>query len=94
MTVKQIITEYLKTKGYDGLLNKDFNCSCDMENLLVCCDCDGEVVNCRAAYKVKCDREKCKIKKNCNVCDGEVVNCSATYGADSAYCMQLTKGAE
>jgi hypothetical protein len=90
MTVKQIVREYLKTKGYDGLLNEDFNCSCDMENLFVCCDC---AIDCKPAYKVKCDREKCKIKKNCNVCDSETVNCSATYGADSAYCMQLTKEA-
>lgn len=47
MTVKQIITEYLKAHGYDGLCSHGL-CGCDIGDLAPC-QCDAS--HCVPAYK-------------------------------------------
>ena len=50
MDVKQIVTEWLKEHGYDGLYNDD--CGCVLDDLMPCEDCcDG----CEAGYKTLAD---------------------------------------
>ncbi len=51
MTVKEIIIEYLTKNGYAGLFNSNFECGCDLENLI---SCDNQCTDCEAGYKHKC----------------------------------------
>ena len=36
ITVKDIISEYLKDNGYDGLYNPDYDCGCSREDTAPC----------------------------------------------------------
>lgn len=36
MNVKEIVTEYLKVNGYDGLIGDE--CGCKLDDLFPCCD--------------------------------------------------------
>lgn len=45
--VREIVTAWLKTNGYDGLCNVDFECGCRIEDLMPCDEPDP--VNCVAA---------------------------------------------
>jgi len=45
-TVKEIVSDWLKKNGYDGLYN-DEECGCPLKNFMPCC---GAVENCVAAY--------------------------------------------
>ncbi len=48
-TVIEIIREYLKQNGYDGLAGDD--CGCEVDDLQPCCsDCGS----CEPGYKVPC----------------------------------------
>ncbi len=47
-TLKIIVQEYLKEKGYDGLWD-EYNCGCELDDLMVCGD---PHLGCRAGYKV------------------------------------------
>jgi hypothetical protein len=52
MTVKEILIDWLKDHGYDGLCNCDIECGCLIEDLIPC-----EYVNdrfCEAGYRVPC----------------------------------------
>jgi hypothetical protein len=51
MTVKEIVREYLIKNGFEGLVNQDSECGCDMEDLIVC---DERCNNCEPAYRHKC----------------------------------------
>ena len=57
MTVKEIVTEYLKAHGYDGLYT--LGCACLTGELFV--GCDGSDV-CRPGYAQPCD---CDAPANC-----------------------------
>lgn len=48
MTVKEIVIEYLKKNGYDGLYNDD--CGCALDDLIPCCD---NIETCMAGVKGK-----------------------------------------
>lgn len=50
MTVKKIITDYLKNHGYDGLFN--FECGCELDDLIPCV---AYMDGCEAGYKQPCD---------------------------------------
>lgn len=55
MTCKEIITEYLKENGYDGLY--DDHCCCELDDLMPC----GEpelFIDCKAGYKRKPTQEE------------------------------------
>jgi len=36
MTVKEIVKKYLEDKGYDGLVDPLFSCTCNLNNLMWC----------------------------------------------------------
>jgi hypothetical protein len=52
VTVNEIIMQYLKSNGYDGLFSED-NCACSLEDLIPCCNSDW-VLSCQAGYKHPC----------------------------------------
>jgi len=68
MTCKEIIQDYLKTHGYDGLYNEMGECGCDGD-----APCEsGELPDCEPAYLHEC--KTCEIKARgdpCTVQDGE-----------------------
>jgi hypothetical protein len=79
MTVKDILTEYLKEHGYDGLCNLDLECGCGVKDLFMCqCPTD----ECEPAYRWVCDYE------NINNCD--YFDPSNLYGGD-CWCMKTDK---
>lgn len=51
MNVKEIVTEYLKKNGYDGLYNPG-ECGCTIDDLM-CCDDPAD--DCYAGYLAPCD---------------------------------------
>lgn len=46
MTVKEIVIEYLKANGFDGLCTE--NCGCGIDDLICC---DGPCYLCEPAYR-------------------------------------------
>ena len=47
MTVREIVAQWLRDHGYDGLYH-DGDCGCLLDDLMPCCDsCD----NCEPGYK-------------------------------------------
>ena len=56
MTVKEIVGEWLKTHGYDGLCTT--NCGCGMDDLIPCCY--GHCEHCVPAKKVIATAEHCQ----------------------------------
>jgi len=48
MTVKEIVEEWLKEHGYDGLCNPDAECGCALDDLI---PCEGACDLCQPAYK-------------------------------------------
>ena len=50
--VKDIVADYLKANGYDGLYNGDAECGCDLADLFPC-ECMNAHV-CRPGYKKLC----------------------------------------
>jgi hypothetical protein len=54
MTVKEIIINYLKGNGYDGLCNYD--CGCGFDDFAPCGNIQD---NCKPAYKCKKDCSQC-----------------------------------
>ena len=63
MNVKEIVAEYLKSHGYDGLYH-DSECGCEVSDLMPCCI--EMPPNCESGYKVKCDPETCLADGNCD----------------------------
>lgn len=49
-SVRDIVAEYLKEKGYDGLYN-DSNCACEISDLI---PCGNGCEDCEAGYKINC----------------------------------------
>ncbi len=57
MTVKEIVTEYLTTHGYDGLYEPDTECGCTLDCLALC----GQMLEvCQPAYRHKCESGECE----------------------------------
>ena len=48
ITVIEIISDYLKNNGYDGLYNEHDECGCGINDLAPCCD---NPLECEPAYK-------------------------------------------
>lgn len=53
-TVIEITREYLKANGYDGLVRSDYECGCNIEDLMPCGECEG---GCEAGYQETADPE-------------------------------------
>ena len=54
MTVKEIVIEYLKANGYDGLWS-DYpdHCGCGFDNLMPCDE--SRMEKCQPGFKYKCN---------------------------------------
>jgi hypothetical protein len=50
MTAKEIIINYLKANGYDGLCGEE--CGCEFDDLIACDD--RFAFDCVPGYKIKC----------------------------------------
>lgn len=55
-TIKEIVAQYLKANGYDGLYNECGECACLIGDLAPCGEMSGE---CVSGYKAKCDDDGC-----------------------------------
>lgn len=65
--VMSMVEEYLKTNGYDGLLQADGECACLLGDLAPC----GELyASCRAGHRVECDENVHEDDRPAN-CDGK-----------------------
>jgi len=51
-TVMDIVRQYLRREGYDGLVDPDNQCGCLVDDLRPCCP--GEISGCRPGYKRVC----------------------------------------
>lgn len=51
MKVEEIVKEWLKAQGYDGLFNEAGECACLLEDLAPCGELSGE---CQAGHKIQC----------------------------------------
>ncbi len=51
MDVKEIIVEYLKANNYDGLVQIDAECGCELDDVFVC---DYPSGHCEPGYKMEC----------------------------------------
>ena len=49
-TVRDIITDYLRDNGFDGLYNDDLECGCSINDLV---PCDSACDMCRPGYRVE-----------------------------------------
>lgn len=49
MTVEKIIIKYLKQKGFDGLVQPDHECGCEISDLI---PCDLDCSYCEPGYKI------------------------------------------
>jgi hypothetical protein len=80
MTVKEILIEWLKKHGYDGLCNPYHECGCGLNDFILCqVSCEL----CEPAYKRQCFGEE-KI----GACDSE----TAVYSdLKECRCYGLTK---
>ena len=52
MEIRQIVEQWLRANGYDGLTTVD--CGCVVDDLMPCGEC---IANCKAGYKVSCPGE-------------------------------------
>jgi hypothetical protein len=60
-TVKEIVFEYIKNNGYDGLCYPDMRCGCTVEDDIPC----GEnFQDCIPGHKVHCN--ECNEQNNCD----------------------------
>jgi hypothetical protein len=69
MTVKEIVTNYLKENGYDGLCGND--CECLLDDLLLCDDAYEDYCEPAYRYEYLTDEEA-----DCSKCDS---NCYSNY---------------
>lgn len=52
MILKELVADWLKTHGYDGLYHENPECACLCEELM---PCDEPGTSCRPGIKVPCD---------------------------------------
>lgn len=51
MNVKEILEQWLKEHGFDGLVSEFEECSCEIGDLA---PCDYSFLNCKPGYKIPC----------------------------------------
>ena len=67
MNVRDIVSEWLQSHGYDGLYSAD-ECGCLMDNLM---PCEEGLTDCKPGYKIIHDGNGCNPGVECDeVCDG------------------------
>jgi len=64
MTVREIVADWLKAHGYDGLWRD--GCSCQSDDLMPCDWLNGEDnADCEPGYKTPCDPATCSADGDC-----------------------------
>lgn len=63
MTVKSIIEKYLRDNGYDGLYSDDYECGCEVDDLM---PCEEPGIECRPGYKGPCLAADCEYGGECD----------------------------
>lgn len=53
MNVEEIVGQYLKEHGFDGLYSEDRECACEIDDLMPYCD--ENLAGCSPGYKTPCD---------------------------------------
>lgn len=74
-TVNEILQEWLKAHGYDGLCSPWESCGCSMDDLAPCGYLNGD---CRAAYKHTQQANGscyCEVKEISEIEDGHCIGC-------------------
>jgi len=61
MTIREIVREYLKVHGFDGLCGDE--CGCGGKDLFIC-DGAENILECQPGYRVPCMGDDCP-----NICD-------------------------
>ena len=56
MTLIEIVTQYLRANGYDGLYHSDGECACEVGDLWPCDNPNGD---CKAGHYVDCPGKEC-----------------------------------
>ncbi len=64
MNCKDIIKEYLKKHGFEGLHSKE--CICGLEDLMPISYCSELLTDCEPGYKVPCDPIMCACDGDCD----------------------------
>ena len=49
--VQDIVRDWLKLNGFDGLVNEHHECGCHLDDFIICGGDGGSVPSCRPAYK-------------------------------------------
>ena len=62
--VRKGMLDHLVDMGYDGLLEEEGECACEIEDLFPCGKPLEEVLSCRGAYKIRC-RGDCGLGLEC-----------------------------
>ena len=64
MTLRDILTEWLKAHHYDGLYDDEGECGCELSDIM---PCDEPGMRCSPGVKVPCDGtlEACSLGVNC-----------------------------
>lgn len=60
MNAKEIVEDYLKRNGFDGLAGVE--CSCEIGDLMPCDEFGSE---CRPGYRIKCQPRTCAAGGGC-----------------------------
>lgn len=68
--VKEILIDWLKANGYDGLYNPDGGCWCGCNDFAIC---DYIPLNCKPAYKQNKSCLKCTLR--CDAYVGVEMDC-------------------
>ena len=56
MSVRRIVREWLENNGYDGLVNRDGECGCPLDDLMPCENSIAGLGDCEPAYMFDCIR--------------------------------------
>lgn len=75
--VSEMVAEWLRDHGYQGLVRDDLECGCGLGDLMPCgvCDADG----CAAAHEFRC--RECASSDRCDKSNGDFV-----YSTDESWC--------
>lgn len=71
MTLHEIVAEWLREHGYDGLYNTEGPCGCGLDDFMPCNELG---MDCEPAYKRRCDAP-CPESGDCELQEGYPIEC-------------------
>lgn len=66
MMLSEALAAHLKANGYDGLLEVDCECACEVSDLMPCGNSPLDVAECGAAWKIVTDPNDCGCGNGCD----------------------------